>query len=429
MPSLDTIAGYRFGSFFETTFGTLLSQLTTYYHFGCSQNIILANKRQMVGAQAVLLSQELTISSIFTGSTLAHISTHKRDLLSARLQKSIQRKSSRKRIVRYGLIFTNIAILAVVVSFVFSTSHSNHSTASSVLAKTQETANPVDGLTSYDIAANVARMTSLPESNAINNQAQSAKVAVAVSTSETTVVAKPQIVASPLSSKNDIRTYVAVSGDTVATIAQKFGVTSDSIRWSNNLTSDAVSLGARLRIPPVNGIVYVVKAGDTPQTLAAKYKANADAITQANDAELSGLKVNDVVLIPNGQVQAAAPARATGVALSSSGFTAQYGSNGYDYGYCTYYAAARSGAPSNWGNANTWAYYASLSGWTVSSAPRPGAIAQTSRGYLGHVAIVEQVSADGSQIIYSDMNGISGWGRVGTSGWVSASYFEHYIYR
>jgi surface antigen len=347
------------------------------------------------------------------------------------LQKSLKRKSSRKRFVRYGLILANVTLLAVVVGFVFNTSHSTHSTASSALSKSEETANPVDGLTSYDIAANVARMTSLPESNAINNQAQSAKVAVAVSTSETTVVAKPQIVASPLGSKSDIRYYTAITGDTVPSIAQKFGVTSESIKWSNNLTSDSVSLGAKLRIPPINGIVYTVQAGDTPQTLAAKYKASADAITQANDAELAGLKPGEAVLIPGGQVQAAAPtpARATGAILGSSGFTAQYGSNGYDYGYCTYYAAARSGAPSNWGNANTWAYYASMSGWTVSSSPRPGAIAQTSRGYLGHVAIVEEVSADGSQMKYSDMNGISGWGRVGYSDWVSSSYFEHYIYR
>ena len=93
----------------------------------------------------------------------------------------------------------------------------------------------------------------------------------------------------------------------------------------------------------------------------------------------------------------------------------------------------------NWGNANTWAYYAAKSGWTVSSSPRPGAIAQTSKGRFGHVAIVEEVSADGTQIKYSDMNGLAGWNRVGKSwetgsyvgngGWAPTSYFEHYIYR
>lgn len=331
--------------------------------------------------------------------------------------------------LRYGLISANVAVLAAVVAIVVTSSHSNNATAPAALAATAQASKPVDGLTSYDIAANVAKLTGLPERVAIDNQAQSAKVAQAVAASDATVAAKPQIVSTALKSKNDIRSYTTVSGDTVSSIAQKFGVTSDSIKWSNNLNSDTVSLGAKLNIPPVNGIVYTVQAGDTIQSLATKYKANADQIMAFNDAEISGLKTGEVILIPNGQIQAPAPVRATASLLGGSGsFTAVYGNNGYDYGYCTYYAAARSGAPSNWGNANTWAYYAALSGWTVSSTPRVGAIGQTLRGYLGHVAIVEDVSADGSQIKYSDMNGIAGWGHVGYSDWVPASHFENYIY-
>lgn len=345
------------------------------------------------------------------------------------MQKSLKRKSSRKRLVRYSLIAANVAVLGTVVTFVATSSHRDHSSAVSALSSSS-TAKPVDGLTSYDIAANVARMTSLPESTAIDNQAQSAKVAVAVSTSDTNVTAKPQLVATPLKSRSDIRHYIVLPGDTATSIAQKFGVTTDSIKWSNGLNSDTVTLGANLVIPPVSGVVYTVKPGDTVQSLAAKYKANADQITAYNDAEIAGITPGEQIIIPNGQIISATTS-GTGVSrlLTAGSFTAQYGSNGYDFGYCTYYAAARSGAPSNWGNANTWAYYAALSGWTVSSAPRVGAIAQTSRGYLGHVAIVEAVSADGSQMKYSDMNGLSGWGRVGYSDWVSSSYFEHYIYR
>jgi surface antigen len=359
----------------------------------------------------------------------------KRLQLSGRIQKSLRQKSVRKRIIRYGLVFANVAILLAVVSFVFFSSHGGHSTASAVLSASagSKTVNPVDGLTSYDIATNVARMANLPESTPIANQAQSAKVAQAVSASDTNVAAKPQIVATALKSRKDIQVYTTQAGDTVTSIAQKFGITSDSIKWSNSLNSDTVALGTKLTLPPtgVNGIVYTVQSGDTVQSLATKYKANADQITAYNDAELSGLQLGEQIIIPNGQIQMVAT-RSTGAAalLGGSGsFVAQYGSNGYDFGYCTYYAAARSGAPSNWGNANTWAYYAALSGWTVSSAPKVGAIAQTSRGYLGHVAIVEEVSPDGSQMKYSDMNGIAGWGRVGYSGWVSSSYFEHYIYR
>jgi surface antigen len=91
--------------------------------------------------------------------------------------------------------------------------------------------------------------------------------------------------------------------------------------------------------------------------------------------------------------------------------------------------ANRIGVPGNWGNANTWDNYASLSGWIVSSTPVPGAIAQTDRGFEGHVAYVEAVSEDGTMIKYSDMNGVAGWGRVGYSDWVPISRYPHYIYR
>jgi surface antigen len=326
------------------------------------------------------------------------------------------------------LVVANAAVLIAVVTFVITSSHGDHSTAKVSLSAAAT--NPVDGLTSYDIASNVARVADLPEITLISNQAQSARVALVVSASDTHVIAKPQILATALKSRKDIQTYTVQAGDTVASIAQKFGITSDSIKWSNNLSTDTVALGTKLTLPPtgVSGIVYTVKDGDTAQTLATKFKANADQITAYNDAELAGLTVGEQILVPNGQIQAVA-SRSFGL-LSSGSFTAQYGSNGYAYGYCTYYAAARSGAPSNWGNANTWGYYAVLSGWTVSSTPRVGAIAQTSgMSYLGHVAIVEAVSDDGTQIKYSDMNGIKGWGNVGYSDWVSTSRFEHYIYR
>jgi len=345
--------------------------------------------------------------------------------MSSRLQKSLKRKSTRRRLIRYGLIAANVLVLAGVVGFVAIGAHGGQPVvASAVAASDTAAANPVDGLTSYDIAANVANMTNLPESTAIDNQAQSAKVAVAVSTGGSDVVVKPQIVATALKSRDDIQNYTTVAGDTVTSVAQKFGVTTDSIRWSNGLSSNAVNAGTRLVIPPVNGIVYTVKAGDTVQSLAAKYKANADQIVAYNDAEIAGLTTGEQIIIPNGQI---VPAVVRSNAYGGSGsFTAVYSGNGYDYGYCTWYVATQIAMPSNWGNANTWAYYAALSGWTVSSTPQPGAIAQTSRGYLGHVAIVRSVNGDGTVTI-SEMNASAGWGRVDTQT-VPVSAFEHYIY-
>ena len=176
-------------------------------------------------------------------------------------------------------------------------------------------------------------------------------------------------------------------------------------------------------IPPVNGIVYIVKAGDTPASLATKFASNAAQIIAFNDAEINGLIPGETIVIPGGQVQAAA--------APTYNFYAQYGSNGYDFGYCTWYVASQIAVPSNWGNASSWAYYARLSGWNVSSTPTVGAIAQNTYvdGGQGHVAIVVGISADGSQVEIKDMNDYGdggGWDRVG-EGWVSTSSFNNYI--
>ncbi len=270
----------------------------------------------------------------------------------------------------------------------------------------------------------MAQAVKLDEVNAVNNQAQSARGAVSMSTTDTTIAAKPQVVNTPLKSWRDIQDYTTAAGDTVASIAQKYGVSSDSIRWSNSLAGNSVNEGTKLVIPPMDGIIVTIVAGDTPQSLAAKYHASVDQVTQANDAETGGLAIGRRVIIPSGQIVARSITRST----SAIGFFApKYGSNGYDWGWCTWYAAARAGAPGNWGNANTWAYYARLSGWRVSSTPTAGAILQTPSGWAGHVGIVEEVYDNGTMKI-SDMNGIAGFGRVGYAV-VPVTHYPNFITR
>lgn len=299
-------------------------------------------------------------------------------------------------------------------------------------------ANPLDQLSSADIAQTVAQVNNLPETTAITNQAQSQAATMAMASAGSDVVSKPQVVATALKSRADIQKYVSQAGDTISGLATKFGVTSDSIRWSNNLSAgDAIAAGTTLYIPPVNGVVYTVKPGDTAASLASQFGASQDQITAYNDAEISGLTPGEQIIIPNatqnsGGATAASVASAAGIGGGGSflwGSGPVYGYNGYDYGYCTWYVATQLPVPANWGNASTWAYYASLSGWHVSTTPTVGSIAQTANaaGGEGHVAIVTAVNPDGS-IQIRDMNGIAGWGRVGY-GSKSASAFQHYISR
>jgi surface antigen len=231
-------------------------------------------------------------------------------------------------------------------------------------------------------------------------------------------------VATAQRSKYGIVYYKTVKGDTIPKLSDKFHVSTNSIRWSNDITGDALAKGVKLVIPPVNGIVYRVKSGDTPASLATKYSSDERQIIVYNDAEVKGLRAGELIVIPNGEEQPTYQVQAT-----DSYFTANYGGNGYAYGFCTWYVASVLPVPSNWGNANTWDNYAGQSGWVVSIVPRVGAIAQSDGGWAGHVAVVTAVSANGQKVKYSDMNGLSGWGRVGTSGWVPVTNFNHYIYR
>jgi len=333
-------------------------------------------------------------------------------------------KKSRRRITRWGLVSGNLVLLLAIGIFILTNRSASQTirsgTVNSAVAITSSQHNPLDQLSSAQIALTAAQMAQLPEIKAVRSQADSDSILLAMPPSDTTILAKPQIVPTAQKSKQGIIHYTAQAGDTLTSIADKYGVSADSVRWSNNLAGNGVAAGSKLVIPPVNGVVYTVKAGDTPVSLANKYRADESQIVTYNDAELNGLIPGDQIIIPNGQKSAP---------LTYGVFVASYGGNGYDFGYCTYYVASKIAVPNNWGNANTWDNYAPASGWTVSTSPKPGAIAQTDGGYLGHVAVVSEVSADGTMMKYSDMNGLAGWGRVGSSDWTPISKFQHYIYQ
>lgn len=288
---------------------------------------------------------------------------------------------------------------------------------------------PLDEISAADIAVNIARMANLPEVAAVTNYADTVNAELETFTVNRDITTMPQIITADLKTLADIREYVTKPGDTVSGLAERFSVTSDSIKWSNDLTNDALEPEIRLLIPPMNGIIYTVRSGDTPEKLAQIYKVSAQEIVIFNDAEIAGLIPGKTIFLPNAQKPAPV-----------FNFYVRYGYNGYDPGWCTYYAAAKAGAPAGWGHARTWAVNATRTpGWFVSKVPVPGAIAQTTGvagdrvGWSwGHVGVVEQVKQENGQyyIKYSDMNGIAGFNRVGYSEWVPAlEKYQNFIYK
>lgn len=333
--------------------------------------------------------------------------------------KVLQRKATRRRLTRYSLLFLNVILLAGVSLIVTATRNGNNGgpatlSAAAASGSVPATTNPLDQLSSADIAVTVARMTGIPETAAVTNQADSENIESQLAMNSTGIVAKPQVVSTAFKSNKDIKTYVAQDGDTIAGIASKFGVTSDSIRWSNGLSGSTVSSGQTLLIPPVNGIVYFVKAGDTPESLAQKYKADKNEIIAYNDAEINGLKAGERIIIPNGVKPAPVVSWVSSYGGLAWGSSAVYGYNGYDPGNCTWFAANRRQAfgrpvPANWGNAITWVSGARASGYSVNNVPHPGDViwfdpakGQTNT-WAGHVGVVDAVLPDGT-VKESSMN-------------------------
>lgn len=344
---------------------------------------------------------EFVIANLNAHSVLERQQVSRLGAISRGFKRMWSRIVSSRRFIRFSLVTINIVILATIAWFAVNGTGEDVllSRQAAVAGATDEATEPLDQLSSADIAANAALAINLAEITPVINQADSTKSFLGVTPANAVVIAKPQAVATPLKSNKDIKEYVVQSGETVSIIAGKFSVTSDSIMWSNNLRGNTVNAGAKLLIPPVNGLVYIVKAGDTVDSLAQKYRASKDQIIAYNDIELTGLKVGARILIPNGQPP-------TPVFLPTVAVYGPY--NGYDYGFCTWYVANRraqigSPVPSNLGNASTWDSRAVAMGVQVNKVPSIGAAAVTSHRGAGHVAFVEMVNADGS-IWISEMN-------------------------
>lgn len=336
----------------------------------------------------------------------------------------------RKKQVRKLLIVSNVGfVLALGVSLYLFSSSNNTSISASVpsLGETDKV-NPLDTVSSADIAVNIARVSRMDEGVAVANAADSLNAQVAVSSNDNVVISKPQVISASTKSKKDIQKYTTVAGETVSTVANKFGVTSETIRLSNGLNSEIIPAGKVLTISPINGIVYTVKAGDTPDTIASTYRSNKEQLIAFNDAELtSTFRVGETIVIPDGTVVAqVATARGASTPTNvTAGFSfgdgPVYGgsNNGYAYGYCTYWAALRRAQvgkpiPSNLGNAVSWKGLAIRAGFSVGNTPRQYAVVWVPLNLAatgaGHVGFVESVNPDGSANI-SEMNA-KGWNRV-----------------
>jgi len=97
--------------------------------------------------------------------------------------------------------------------------------------------------------------------------------------------------------------YVVRPGDTISNIAELFKVSSDTIRWRNDIGSkEYLRAGQEILVPPQNGLYHKVAKGDTVASLSKKYGTDSDSIVSWNSAEGDlPLEIGKEIFIPNGK--------------------------------------------------------------------------------------------------------------------------------
>jgi len=369
----------------------------------------------------------------------------------------IRRKAIPK--IKPSVIAVYASIFAVVIVMVSVGYHEPQSStvvanAANNTSLNQNGQTSVDNVVATGVAAGVAQTVNLPIATSVANLAVSAQTKSDFVQSSSVNTSKPQIIAST-SVNRSITSYTAKAGDTVGALAAQFGISAQTIKWANNLTSDAIAEGKVLRILPVDGVLYDVKAADTIDSIATKYGVDKTRLVLYNDLDVSGLSPNTTIILPSANLpDNERPGYvAPYVATVSNNYTYTYNYAGqgagfggstwrigvgtpdgpYAHGNCTLYVYNRRiqlGLPagSNWGNANSWAYNAQKDGLLVNNTPGVGAVMQNGGGY-GHVAIVESILANGD-ISISEMNAyVSGGGYNIVSGRiVSGGNAGQYLY-
>lgn len=342
----------------------------------------------------------------------------------------------------YASLFLLIVAL-VSIGYYEPQNNSEVSNATTVNPLNEPEQTSVDNLVATNVAAGVAQVANLPIVASVNNMAVSVQAKSDFVQTEGINTAKPQIIAA-ISENRLVNIYTVVAGDTVNSLATKFNISAQTIKWANNLTIDSLTAGNTLKILPINGVLYNVKADDTTSSIANKYAVDETRLIVYNDLEVSGLKPNTSIILPNGILPETerpgyvAPVIYSNIAYGYSGGAVVYLNikdyrniyamsaeikallpgvddlgdssegnpmNGWYEGQCTWWAWERRlalGRPlpsASLGNGGYWHYSLANYGYKVDRNVEAGAIFEQP----GHVGIVERINynEDGSIASFS----------------------------
>lgn len=96
-------------------------------------------------------------------------------------------------------------------------------------------------------------------------------------------------------------TYTVQNGDSLYSIAKKFGTTADKIKMLNNLDSNMLSVGQEITIPSAaldEVTIYKVQSGDNLYDLAKKFGTSVSELKNLNNLKDNDLSINQELKVP-----------------------------------------------------------------------------------------------------------------------------------
>ncbi|MFW5702747.1 MAG: peptidoglycan DD-metalloendopeptidase family protein [Candidatus Dojkabacteria bacterium] len=107
--------------------------------------------------------------------------------------------------------------------------------------------------------------------------------------------------------------YTVKQGDSLEKIANDNGINVDTIRWANDIPAgrDTLKVGAKIRVPKMNGVLYEVEEGDSVDEILGDVKLNdkeADRFTflelNADNIDGEGRPITGrIVFIPEAEIE------------------------------------------------------------------------------------------------------------------------------
>lgn len=118
---------------------------------------------------------------------------------------------------------------------------------------------------------------------------------------EAVVKALANYIGVPYSLNEESDYYVVKKGDSLWSIAKKYNMTVDELKSINNLKSNLLSIGQRLKIKKSddNQNIYIVKKGDTLYKIANMYGTTVDNLKALNNLKNNNLSIGQKLIVPS----------------------------------------------------------------------------------------------------------------------------------